>query len=153
MLCKELLVPTELPPANPAYQPLQVTIRPQQAFWSGDGPTFQDMLDTLNPLQHIPVVSNLYRAISGETTSTGARLAGDALFGGPIGFIASLLDTIIESGTGSSFAGNIVAAVEGRPVPALHNNPGSEGAGAEPVFMSANQRANYNAYVRASRLS
>ena len=32
-----------------------------------DGFTFLDMLDIINPLQHIPVVSTLYRAITGDT--------------------------------------------------------------------------------------
>ena len=67
-------------------KPLQVTIPPPQAtktpgsFWEGnDAPSFQDLLDTINPLQQIPIISTLYREISGDTLSTGARMAGGTL--------------------------------------------------------------------------
>jgi hypothetical protein len=41
-------------------------------FWSTDeGPTFAEFLDIINPLQHIPVVSTIYRAITGDQISPG----------------------------------------------------------------------------------
>ena len=46
---------------------------------------FGEIFDTLNPLQHIPVVSNIYRAITGDGISSFANIAGGALFGGPVG--------------------------------------------------------------------
>ncbi len=141
---------------------LQVTIYPnsketqttssQKAFWSEDGPSFQDVLDTLNPLQHIPLVSSAYRSLTGQTTSTGSKLAGDALFGGPIGFLTSLLDSILQSATGSDLAGNLIAAVEGNPVPALHTAQSENTSKKEPIFLSAHQREAYNAYVRSGSL-
>lgn len=51
---------------------------------------FKDFLDVINPLQHIPGISELYRAVTGDEISDGARYSGNALYGlalgGPIGF-------------------------------------------------------------------
>ncbi|HEX6959594.1 MAG TPA: hypothetical protein VF194_16540 [Ferrovibrio sp.] len=65
-----------------------------------DGFTFKDFLDIINPLQHIPIVSTVYRAITGDTIDAGSRLAGGALFGGPIGLAVSLVSGIVEEETG-----------------------------------------------------
>lgn len=75
---------------------------------------FSDLLDAINPLQHIPIVSNIYRELTGDKISTGAQLAGDTLFGGPLGFIASLVNSIFEQETGSNVTSHVVAAVTGK---------------------------------------
>ncbi|WP_417669145.1 hypothetical protein [Roseibium sp.] len=50
---------------------------------------FGDLLDIINPLQHIPGVAEVYRAVTGDQMSDGARYAGNALYGlalgGPLG--------------------------------------------------------------------
>lgn len=130
-------------------QPLHVTIHPEGAgpartFWSGDGPSFSDFLDTINPLQHIPVISNLYQSLTGDVISPGAKIIGGALFGGPIGLLASIFNGIIEQNTGKDFIGNLVASAEGEP-PSAPVSPG------EP-YLSPNQRAAYNAYTHTQDL-
>lgn len=75
--------------------------------------SFSDIIDIINPLQHIPGVSTLYQALSGDTISTGAKIAGGALFGGGIGFISSLVNAIIEQETGKDVGQNLFAAVTG----------------------------------------
>ena len=72
--------------------------------------SFADMLDVINPLQHIPGVATLYREMTGNGISTGAKLAGDALFGGPIGLVASLIGSIMEQETGKDIGGHMFAA-------------------------------------------
>lgn len=51
--------------------------------------SFADLIDVLNPLQHIPGVAELYRTVTGDQISEGARYAGNALYGlalgGPVG--------------------------------------------------------------------
>ncbi len=152
--------------------PLKITVHPQdsqssaqaiaaadanptdsKSFWSSDGPSFKDVLDTINPLQHIPIISNIYQALTGDTQSTGSKLAGSALFGGPIGFFASVFDSVIQSGTGASIGSNVIAAVKGDTVPAMHTNVPNNFADGTPTFQSPNQRASYNAYVRTSQLT
>lgn len=146
---------------QPAQQPLQLTIHPlpqaaQGTFLSGanNAPTFKDVLDTINPLEHIPIISNIYQAITGDTPSTGSQLAGGALFGGPLGFAASLFNVILKNTTGADVTGNIMAVIEGKPVPALQTSKETQVASNSPLnYMSANQRTHYNAYVQASMLT
>lgn len=73
--------------------------------------SFADLLDVINPLQHIPGVSTIYQALSGDTLSTGAQIAGGALFGGPLGLIASIANAIVEEETGKNVGQNLFAAV------------------------------------------
>ena len=46
---------------------------------------FGEIWDTINPLQHIPIVSNIYRAVSETDISPLANIAGSTLYGGPVG--------------------------------------------------------------------
>jgi hypothetical protein len=83
------------------------------ALWGQDGFSFADMLDVVNPLQHLPGISAFYRSLTGDTISSGAKLAGGALFGGPIGFVVALANEIFESATGHDMAGSMLAALTG----------------------------------------
>ncbi len=59
--------------------------------------TFLDLIDAVNPLQHIPVVSTIYRNISGDRISDVPKFIGGALYGGPIGLVAALGSYITEA--------------------------------------------------------
>jgi hypothetical protein len=76
--------------------------------------SFADLLDVINPLQHIPGVSNIYQAITGDTISSGAKIAGDALFGGPIGLFASIANAVVAQESGKDIGENLYAAVIGK---------------------------------------
>lgn len=80
---------------------------------TSEGPSFADLVDTLNPLQHIPVVAQIYRHLTGDTLSPLARVAGGALYGGPIGLVASVVDAAIASETGNDLGGHMIAALTG----------------------------------------
>lgn len=71
------------------------------------------VIDVINPLQHIPIVSTIYRELTGDEISPAARLAGDALYGGPIGAAVAMADIVIEDGTGKDLGGNVMAMVMG----------------------------------------
>ncbi len=47
--------------------------------------TFGDLLDAVNPLQHLPVISTIYRGLTGDTINPGARTVGGLIYGGPAG--------------------------------------------------------------------
>jgi hypothetical protein len=68
--------------------------------WQGKEFGFADILDTINPLQHIPLVNNLYRAITGDEIGSAAKAAGGSLFGGIPGLIGSIVDTVVEEISG-----------------------------------------------------
>lgn len=81
-------------------------------FWSTDeGPSFAEFLDIINPLQHIPVVSTIYRAITGDQIGTGPRVAGGMLFGGPVGALAAGVTALFEEASGGDIGDHIVAFV------------------------------------------
>jgi hypothetical protein len=71
--------------------------RPQPSF-------FHRLLSELNPLQYVPVVGTIYRAITGDTIPQSARFAGSlvvsGLTGGPIGLAINLGTTALEKLTG-----------------------------------------------------
>lgn len=61
---------------------------------------FHQFLSELNPLQYLPVVGTLYRAITGDTIPETARIAGSlvvsGLTGGPVGIAMNVGATALE---------------------------------------------------------
>ncbi len=79
------------------------------SLWGEDGFGFDDFLDIINPLQHIPVVSTLYREFTGDELSPGARVIGGGIFGGGIGLATSVVNSAIEMGTGKDIGDHVLA--------------------------------------------
>jgi len=78
-----------------------------------EGGGFADLLDIINPLQHIPIVSNIYRAVTGDTINPAGRILGGALFGGPVGFMAGIGGSLIAETTGKDVGEHLLAALTG----------------------------------------
>ncbi|WP_053005830.1 hypothetical protein [Kiloniella spongiae] len=74
---------------------------------------FFDFLDVINPLQHIPVISTLYREITGDEIQPAARVAGGMIFGGPTGFITAIANSVSKETTGKDIGENILEAFLG----------------------------------------
>ena len=72
------------------------------SFWD-------DVLDVVNPLQHLPIVSAVYRAVTGDKIGDVEKVAGDTLYGGPIGLVTSLADVAFEKITGKDFGSTVMA--------------------------------------------
>jgi hypothetical protein len=68
------------------------------------GFSFHNLLSAMNPLQYLPVVGTIYRAITGDVIPEALRRAGSfvvsGLLGGPIGLAASIAATLAEKVTG-----------------------------------------------------
>ncbi len=79
------------------------------ATGGGDDMTFADLIDVVNPLQHIPGVSAIYREMTGDELSAPARMAGGALFFGPIGLAAATANVLAEVVTGKDIGEHIAA--------------------------------------------
>ncbi len=79
------------------------------SLFGDDGFTFADFIDIINPLQHIPVLSTLYRQLTGDTIDAASRVMGGTLFGGPIGAVASLINVFVEENTGKDVGEHAVA--------------------------------------------
>ena len=64
------------------------------------GFSFTDLLDIVNPLQHIPFVSSAYREMTGDEIGAAPRVLGSTLFFGPIGTVGALANVVVEANTG-----------------------------------------------------
>ncbi|MDA8574723.1 hypothetical protein N9L79_04230 [Alphaproteobacteria bacterium] len=76
--------------------------------------SFGDLVDIVNPLQHIPGVANVYRAITGDTISAPARFMGSMLFMGPVGLVMTAADTLAMNADGELASEQLIAAISGR---------------------------------------
>ena len=84
---------------------------PQETkFFGADGFDFGDLVDVINPLQHLPVISSIYRTLTGDEISPASRLAGGAFFGGPIGLVSAFATGVIEDATETTIGDVIVSA-------------------------------------------
>ncbi len=63
--------------------------RARPATASENNLSFADLIDVVNPLHHLPVVGTIYRTITEDTINPVMKLAGGALFGGPLGVLFS----------------------------------------------------------------
>lgn len=93
----------------------------EKGLFGDDGFSFKTVLDTINPLQHIPIVSTIYRELTGDIPSPASQVAGGTLFGGVIGFVASLFNVQVEGVTGKDIGSHAVAALS-------NGAPGDAGA-------------------------
>lgn len=68
------------------------------------GTSFLAVLHALNPLQYLPVVGTIYRAVTGDTIPDGLRIAGSLVVGvaisGPIGLVTGIGAIMAEKAAG-----------------------------------------------------
>lgn len=102
-LAARALSPTTVPAKPGAANPAEADL----------GLDFGDLLDAVNPLQHLPGVSQIYRHATGDGIGLPARLAGGFLFGGPIGLLGSAAMAAFEAVTGDDPLGHLVTLAEG----------------------------------------
>ena len=81
------------------------------SLWGDDGFGFDDFLDAINPLQHIPILGTLYREIVGDDIGIASRLVGGALFAGIPGLIGSAVDAAFEAVSGKDLGTTALALV------------------------------------------
>jgi hypothetical protein len=82
---------------------------------------WDDFLDVINPLQHIPFVNMAYRAITGDEIYGAARLVDMAF--GPMSGASTAVDLAFRDVTGKSMAHNVIAAVFGTGEAGLGDEP------------------------------
>lgn len=102
---------------NPYLQP-KVVAKPEESTEASNDFSFADLLDIINPLQHIPLVSTLYRSITGDTIKPESRILGGALLAGPVGLVVGVINSIAEEVTGKDVGEHLIALFEDdAPVP------------------------------------
>ena len=65
-------------------------------LFGDDGFNFRDVLSLINPLQHIPIIGNIYRNLTGDVAAPAIRIAGGALFGGPLGAAFAAANVVMK---------------------------------------------------------
>lgn len=73
---------------------------------------FKDLVDMVNPLQHIPILNIAYREITGDEIKPIGKIVGGAVFCGPMGVAGGIIDAIVTQETGKDMAGNALSFVE-----------------------------------------
>jgi len=82
-------------------------------FFGPDGKLgWKDLLDLVNPLQHIPLVNIAYRHFTGDQPSGAAELLGALPFG-PFSTMTAIADLAVRSTTGKDIGENVIAMVTG----------------------------------------
>jgi hypothetical protein len=81
--------------------------------WKDGSFSFHDVIDTLNPLQHLPLISTLYRWVTGDEPGNVASIVGDTLYGGPIGLATGLLTAAFKAETGKDPGEMLASAITG----------------------------------------
>ncbi|MFM9845327.1 MAG: hypothetical protein ACKVOI_20370 [Dongiaceae bacterium] len=132
--------PVESPAAAPADR--KAPVRPGRPkddappFIPGEALTFDDLIDLINPLHHLPVIGALYRQFTGDEIKPALQIAGGTLFGGPSGFVSSAFQVLFEEMTGDDILGNGMAMV-GLKEPETRGGNASRNAAAAPVATAA----------------
>ena len=105
-------------------------IGPQDSLPTMDGDFgFGDFLDLINPLQHLPIVGQIYRAVTGDQISGPARILGGALYGGPVGLVGGAANAVIaEINQGQDLGDSLVAQVLGSDEPAAASDEAGDEA-------------------------
>ena len=77
-------------------------------FSFGDnGIDLTDGFDTVNILQHIPIISSIYQNTTGDTIDAAAKLGGGFLYGGTLGLTLSAVDLAVEYVSGTSLSDKV----------------------------------------------
>lgn len=114
---------------RPADPPAPAAAPSGPRAWQDADFSFSDIVDIINPLQHIPLLNRMYREVTGDTIGTAAKIAGGTLFGGPAGLVAALVDNVIEDATGKGPAEHLMAFLDIKPDPG--DDDGFESAGTD----------------------
>jgi hypothetical protein len=75
--------------------------------------SFHNLIQILNPLEHLPIVGTIYRAITGTSIGVPERIADDALYGGLWGAVSGAADAAFEAITGKDLGATVLALFTG----------------------------------------
>jgi len=91
--------------ATPVTQNGNPLLKSGKADTKAEKFSFFDFLDVINPLQHIPIVNNIYREITGDKINNAARIAGGTLYGGMVGAALGIVGAVAVNETGQDVGG------------------------------------------------
>ena len=99
--------------------------------------TFRDFLDVINPLQHLPIVGNIYRAITHDEIKAPARILGGGLFGGMVGAAIGIVNSIFSKLTGKDIGEHVASLFKENDTIASHTQTDQDGEKKEALHASS----------------
>lgn len=108
---------------------------------------FGDLVDLLNPLQHIPIASSLYRTVTGDEISPAARILGAMIYTGPLGFVYATADSLFAEISGKPLGDTLISGLFGgeetgpEAAPDLVEGDAPDAPPAKPAEAPADDRA------------
>jgi len=105
-----------------APQTLNRESNKSSGIWEKESFSFWDIIDAINPLQHIPIISTIYRKITGDEMGYASRIAGDTLYGGVLGnmvssLVSAVANVFVDSTTGKDIGEHMMATVSPSKAP------------------------------------
>jgi len=120
----------------------------KDSLFGKDGLNFRDIIDLINPLQHIPIVGRIYRAITNDDIAPGIRVAGGSLFGGPMGAAFAAAGLAIDK------AGGVLSdKIASGKIPSLDNKKESIPYSLDSVIASRRKPLNLQVLNPTSKFS
>jgi hypothetical protein len=108
--------PTSAIPPEPV--PHKAASQKPFTLWENQSFGFGDLVDIINPLQHMPVVATIYRNMTGDKIGFVPRIIGGAIWGRIGGFVSAVINGVVEFVTGRDVGDHIFDAVFGPPAEA-----------------------------------
>lgn len=72
---------------------------------------FNDVIDIVNPLQHLPLINMVYRGITGDEIKPMSQIIGGAIYGGPVGAVTGTANAITKIQTGKDIGDHALELV------------------------------------------
>ncbi len=127
----ELNQDSPLKPSRVEKTPEKQAVTPKDPF------TLRDFLDVINPLQHIPIVSTIYRTITHDEIKAPARILGGGLFGGLVGAAVGLVNSLFSKVTGKDMGEHVAGLFKENNTIASQNKTHQNGEGIKELHASA----------------
>jgi len=76
-----------------------------------EGYQFEDVVDVVNPLHHLPIVGMVYRGLTNDTIHPMSQIIGGAIYGGPVGAVTGTANAISQIQTGKDLGDHAMSLV------------------------------------------
>lgn len=76
-----------------------------------EGYKFEDVVDVINPLHHLPLINIAYRNITGDELHPMSQIIGGAIYGGPVGAITGTVNAVSKVQTGKDLGDHALSMV------------------------------------------
>lgn len=91
-------------------------------IWETGKFSFGDFIDMINPLQHLPVISTIYRKLTGDEMGDAPRMIGGAVFGAVLGswvsgLASAVANVFVSHSTGKDIGGHVLDVVASSALP------------------------------------